>query len=336
MTAILHQRLLPAWLEAKLATPPVAGGGIHSWLFSCACGLLPWRASDQILQILVDAAVRCSRPVPHREIVDAVNNARNNWRPESGGTRVIQSLQKLPEPARVKPWPKTDWCAVEAISKSGHTIADLSAASPGSICQTSREVVGMLWYDDPLLCLAKSHPADAITLRRSEWLKHSIDRFGLIVPSAMMARKGKRQDGKPSKRCLDNTGPRSFLVVEFDFKASPRRADTPASSILADMAAESTPRTAPDLCAAILLHMLELRAPLVLAVHSGGKSIHGWFPTHGANDEALRPFFRRCVSLGADPATWIRWQLVRLPGGTRSDGTRQRILYINPARIHVE
>ena len=245
----------------------------------------------------------------------------------------MQSLQKLPEPTRVKPWPKTDWGAVEAIAKSGHAIADLSAASPGSISQTAREVVGMLWHDDPLLCLAKSHPVDAVTRRRSEWLEHSIDRFGLIVPSPMTAREGKRQDGSPSKRCLDNTGPRSFLVVEFDFKADPGRADTPPSSILADMAAEGTPRHAPDLCAAILLHMLAQRAPLVLAVHSGGKSIHGWFPTHGANDEVLRPFFRRCVSLGADPATWTRCQLVRLPGGTRADGTRQQVLYINPARV---
>jgi hypothetical protein len=61
----------------------------------------------------------------------------------------------------------------------------------------------------------------------------------------------------------------------------------------------------------------------------------GFRPT-GQMMKPLKPFFRRCVSLGADPATWTRCQLVRLPGGTRSDGTRQQVLYINPARVLAE
>lgn len=333
MTITLHQRPLPEWLETKLASPPAAGEGIHSWLFSCACKLRPWRASEQMVQILTHAAVRCSRPVPFREIVDAVNNARNNWGPESRRTRVIKLMQGRHKPERVRPWPETDWSAVEAISKSGHSIADLSAASPGPTTQTAGEISQMLWHGDPLLCLAKSHPADATTRLRSEWLQKGIDQNALIVPSPMKARMGKNQDGEPSKRCLDNTGPRSFLVVEFDFKLAPAGIATPIPTILSSVAAETPPRTAPDLCAAILLHLLDQGAPLALAVHSGGKSVHGWFPVHGAHDDALRPFFRRCVSLGADPATWTRCQLIRLPGGTRSDGTRQRILYFNPAHI---
>ena len=39
-----------------------------------------------------------------------------------------------------------------------------------------------------------------------------------------------------------------------------------------------------DLCAALLLHLAE-KAPLALAVYSGGKSLHGWFLLRGVAEE---------------------------------------------------
>ena len=68
-----------------------------------------------------------------------------------------------------------------------------------------------------------------------------------------------------------------------------------------------------------------------LVVHSGGKSLHGWFYCAGQPEEELRKFMRYAVSLGADPATWTRCQLVRLPGGLRDNGQRQTVLFCNPA-----
>ena len=64
----------------------------------------------------------------------------------------------------------------------------------------------------------------------------------------------------------------------------------------------------------MLLHLAKV-APLVLAVHSGGKSLHGWFYCAGQPEEKWLHFMRYAVSLGADPATWTRSQFVRLPEG---------------------
>jgi hypothetical protein len=62
-----------------------------------------------------------------------------------------------------------------------------------------------------------------------------------------------------------------------------------------------------DQHAAILAHLAE-RAPMALAVHSGSKSLHGWFFCQGEPEERLRSFIRYAVTLGADRATWARSQ----------------------------
>jgi hypothetical protein len=72
---------------------------------------------------------------------------------------------------------------------------------------------------------------------------------------------------------------------------------------------------------------------MVVAVHSGGKSIHGWFSCSGKPEERLRRFMRYTVRLGADPATWTRSQFVRMPDGKRDNGKPQRIFFFNPETI---
>jgi hypothetical protein len=128
-----------------------------------------------------------------------------------------------------------------------------------------------------------------------------------IVPSPMSKRVGRTQDGRESTHCLDNTGPRRFLAVEFDNGSA-------------------------DDHAAILVHLAK-RAPLALVVHSGSKSLHGWFYCAQTSDERLMLFMRYAVALGADSATWTRCQFVRMPDGRRDDGSRQPILFFNPEVI---
>jgi hypothetical protein len=129
----------------------------------------------------------------------------------------------------------------------------------------------------------------------------------LLVPSPMSAQTGMTQDGKESEHTLSNTGARRFLVIEQDGGNA-------------------------DEQAAILLH-LAARAPLVLAVHSGSKSIHGWFMAAGQPEERLRRFMRDAVALGADPAMWTRSQFARMPDGTRDNGKRQAVYFFNPEAI---
>ena len=105
-------------------------------------------------------------------------------------------------------------------------------------------------------------------------------------------------------RCLANTGPRHYLVVEFDQGSF-------------------------DQHAALLWHLRKF-APLMICVHSGGKSLHGWFFVADESEPVIEEFFRYAVSLGADPATWTRCQLVRMPDGQRDNGKRQRVVFFDP------
>ena len=145
---------------------------------------------------------------------------------------------------------------------------------------------------------------DFATRSRKEW-RGKLTALQLIVPSPMSGVTGITQERKESEHALSNTGPRRFLVVEFD-------------------------QGGVDEHAAILLHLAVSGAPLALVVHSGSKSLHGWFYCAGQLEERLRRFMRYAVSLGADTATWSRSQFVRMPDGTRDNGHRQTVYFFNP------
>jgi hypothetical protein len=150
------------------------------------------------------------------------------------------------------------------------------------------------------LCLATDHPATARTRRRERWTFGPADECGLVVPSPMTGPGGKGLDGRSSHRCLDNTGPRRWLVIEFD------------SGTIDEQAALHWHLRA----ASIVAGWPRLR----LVVHSGKKSLHGWYGPV-TDEETARDLMGYAITLGADPATWVRCQLVRLPGGVR-DGIR--------------
>ena len=87
-----------------------------------------------------------------------------------------------------------------------------------------------------------------------------------------------------------------------------------------------------DLYAAVLLELAKV-APLAMVVHSGNKSLPGWFLCHGVDERLLRKFFSKAARLGGDTATWSRCQLVRLPLGVRVDGTPQKVLFFNADNV---
>jgi hypothetical protein len=139
----------------------------------------------------------------------------------------------------------------------------------------------------------------------------------------MTARRGRTKAQKLSAHALDTTGPRRFLIVEFDFA----QGSTGEARLLSKLGAQG--RDIPDLSAALLLHLAEL-APLALAVYSGGKSLHGWFYCAGVAKENLSRLCCYAGALGADPATWVRSQFTRMPDGLRDNGKRQSVYFFNP------
>ena len=119
---------------------------------------------------------------------------------------------------------------------------------------------------------------------------------------------------------LDNTGPRWFLVIEFDPE---KWTELPEPEQRKYGTEEAYKAAKKDEHATIGLH-LATYAPLTMAVDSGGKSIHFWFPCKGTPEATLVRFMGYAISLGADPPTWTRSQFVRMPGAMRDNGTPRR------------
>jgi len=183
------------------------------------------------------------------------------------------------------------------------------------------QIIELLFPGNPLLCCAWSrHHVD--TRVRGNWYKLQDLQFN--VPNPMIAQQGVTQEGKLSAHALSNTGPRRFLIVEFDFASS--NSDEEAR-LLEQLSTEG--QDVKDLCSALLLHLAE-RAPLALAVYSGGKSLHGWFYCANVPEQTIWRTFQYAVLLGADRANWTPSQFARMPDGRRESGSRQTVYFFNP------
>jgi len=280
---------------------PPAGSGVHRWLLSAANSCRNSGLSEaDAFAILEERSRNCGRPVPPSEIRDAIQTAFQTPQMPHGS--------RQPSLERRSIWPSVDQVRVSTIVAGGFGISDLQLKSPCSLESLSTEgIIDRIFPGNPFLCVAEKKPTDAITLPREVW-RGRLAESALIVPSPMSAPMGTTKNGRRSPRCLDNVGPRQFLVVEFD------------SGTRASQAAR--------------IWYLAARLPLILGVHSGGKSVHAWYWVHGTPENTLLQFMRAAVALGADPATWTKCQLVRIPGGLRDNGKRQAILYFNPQAIN--
>jgi hypothetical protein len=288
---------LPLWVRDILSAIPESGQGFHWWLFRAARAL--WRCGrdeNEIRAILENAASGCGRFVPQREIDQAVCNSK------------VSALEPFSAPHR--PWPVLNRERREAvIQEIQFSLADLWEASPLRVEDNdphAEKTIDQLFPGNPLLCCGKTQ-FDFDTLPRTKW-RGELSKQQFIVPSPMIAWVGKTQQGKASTHAKESTGPRRFLIVEQDVGTV-------------------------DEQAAILWHLAGY-APLTLVVHSGGKSIHGWFYCQGQDEEkVLRPFMQYAVSLGACRSTWTKSQFVRLPDGQRDNGKRQAVYYFRPEVI---
>ncbi|MFZ0827070.1 MAG: hypothetical protein WAO02_06580 [Verrucomicrobiia bacterium] len=293
-------RELPPFLRDLLAAPPRAGEGVHNWLFRVARQLHAHLPAGEIVSLLESRVQSCGRNVNRKEIEDAVKNSIPcAWQP-NGNAAPVRFAAK---------WPMVNEEQREAIIRDNGGLADLWELSKPRIednRQHTETIIDQLFLGNPLLCCGKSNSVFD-TKPREDW-RGELSTLALIVPSSMSALSGKKKNPKPgesewSAHTLANTGARRFLICEFDTGT-------------------------PDEHAALLLH-LGTFAPLVCAVHSGGKSLHGWFYVHGQPDAKVEKFFRYAVSLGADRATWTRSQFVRMPDGTRDNGNRQTVFFLN-------
>lgn len=305
------------------ATPAaVAGQGGHKAAFALACALVHGFAlpEDAALGVLLSHYnARCAPPWTLAELAHKVRSALATPCDKPRGYLLergdVPPAAVIPVDPRPK-WPTPAPARIAEAVKDGPTALELWKRSPVSLDvddgSNAAPIIVALFADaaapNPLLCVGKSSREFA-TRPLSTWAKADrLARAALIVPSPMLARTGRTKDGRESEHTLENTGPRRFLVVEFDTGTT-------------------------DEHAARLWHLSGF-APLALVVHSGSRSLHGWYPVGDAPPGDVERFARYAASLGADPALFRNpSQFVRLPAGTRENGCRQSVFYWNPAAL---
>lgn len=285
---------------------PTSGTGVHRWLFGAACACVDEGLTDEEAEPLIRKAMT-RRPTPPSEITDALRSARREervpsmvWDPRN--ETAIKAIIDQPWDEvwnEKRTWPVTHnsfkhadskWLSIKPLYKDPSTGYFLDWLFPGN----------------PLLCIGKTSSLFG-TQTKSEW-RMLAGKNSLIVPSPMSAIAGKTKAGHMSEHSLDNTGPRQYLVTEFD-----------SGTELEQLK--------------ILMH-LATYGPLVMIVQSGGKSLHAWWNATDVEVIPLLSFMQYAVSLGADPRTWLPSQFVRMPDGTRFENKkRQAVIYFDHSQL---
>jgi hypothetical protein len=328
---------LPVWLlEDIKAGPSGYRKGGHGWIFWVPFWLYRYRLRHRLTDDGIRALLRVGtegyrRPISSNEIDEAIQNAKAAATDPRHKTQTVQcskaSLRTLGGKlvgAR-KPRPDFDFTAIDKIVRAGVSLTEVSPTNLKTSPVTTNQVIHRL-FGAGYLCVGLT--ADKPQIRSiTEWVwSNALSSMAYIVPSRMTKWIGLNKQGRTSVRCEDTVGPREFLVIESDIAK-----DKPSWKPHIE-AWERDGITIGVACASILWHLAQF-APLVLAVHSGGKSIHGWFACRGVPEGKLRRFMEYAVSLGADHHMWSISQWTRMPGGRRENGARQPIVYWDPATI---
>lgn len=300
---------LPYFLREEMKRSPAHGNGVHRWLFVSALKLHQHLATEEIFCVLQWATKNCGRDVPAREITSAIRNSADLAGKGDSSAKNFDSLA-IKKFSPNSSWPSVDPSLIERVTRPGMRLSHLSQMSCEIHKFDPESVVDILFPGNPLLCCGTA-PFSFATLPRESW-RGKLREQQFIVPNPMSAAVGLRMDGSGmSAHTLANTGPRRFIVVEFD-------------------------QGSMDVQASIVEHLAE-HAPLAMIVFSGGKSLHAWFYCEGETEDKIRGFFQYAVRLGADPKTWTRSQFVRMPWGTRiqSDGSQisQVVVFLNPQSL---
>ena len=287
---------LSDWIAAHPC--PESGSGVHRWLLSASLAAL-WRAvgADDAEAAIVAAMTR--PPNSRMEVRDALRKA---------GAGAFQG------PAIQRPrWPKpavlttAEHYAALGRQRGVEGLVDVWEQSPMRLLDDApltESIIARLVLPDELLCCARG--VEHAETRPAGEFAGRLHEFTHLVPSPMSALTGLTQEGRESCRCLANTGPRRFLVIEFDRE--------------------------PSLDRQAQLHFgLATHAPLALVVFSAKKSLHGWYYVEGWLEAEAHKLHRLAVACGADAATWTPCQLVRMPDAMRPDtGQRQSVYFWNP------
>jgi len=316
--ALLEHPLLDRY-RTKLATLPASGGGgCHPALLGVASlGVMAGVSPEGVFRDLREQ-VHGTRPIPDREILDAVSKAADGaqaprrgvprWRPPTYGH---PSPRPLP-----RPFDAAGFMAARLAEGDGYGEADIWEASPVRMetppgPEDAAQLLVSLYAPDDRLFIGDTYGRTVKTA--AEWV--ALFRAGRpipphIIPNPVTGMTAMTKDGRPSFRADACVKSFRFAVAEFD-----------------GMSREDQ-----------LRFWWAVKLPVCALIDSGGKSLHAWIRVDGLNTAEQwtnvvenNLFARWLIPLGCDAACRNESRLSRLPGHFRAEkGKWQRILYLAP------
>jgi hypothetical protein len=317
----MTQRLLPP--------EPPTPGTTHRWIHRALCRvfrLAPDTPDDQAVSMVASCFSDGGTPERRSEIRASVGNARrfiaslpaaarahgpaDRWHPLAAPPAPVEVPPRLPR-AVVNPL-LCDLARQQmphAFEKFGCGTKRAESLPPDRLA-AARVVVGTLYSPEDLVCAGQT--LQEMSTRTLATWGDELLACQHVVPSPMSAPMGRTKAGRESPRTLENAAVRRrFLVVEFDGPSLEQQASR----------------------LGWLAHHLGTRTPgaLVVVVHSGNKSLHGWFHVERVRTPTVLAFWRLALTLGADPQMWQPHQPARFPLGLRADNGRvQEVLWWCP------
>ncbi len=187
----------------------------------------------------------------------------------------------------------TDWPLISEY-KDTMTVDQMSSKS-STKPQSTNQVLVDLFDADEKIYLTDDPRAPGTIFNPS--LGDDYSKFKYICPSPLIDENG--------SRVKENIKLHKYIVYESDLDGIAHNFDLQAG----------------------LICKLETILPLVMVVHSGNKSLHGWFKCAGHEPGTIEEFIKMGIRLGADSSVFRPNQLVRTPLVMRENGNLQDIIY---------
>jgi hypothetical protein len=268
-------------------------GGTHRWLAQIASGLQSALPAERCFAFLRRC---CDELVAHRSIPDREIAAAVElaYGGQVGGRNFGLGALKWPEPD------------ASVIAK---VLGEVTPCFDGTTSTglSPRDLLPHLFRDGELVCAGRD--SDRASVRPLAEAIEDAELLQFIVVNPMKGPWALNRQGKQAARCQANVGVRRHIVAEFDDAALTKPMQAQLATALGEI------------------------APLVMAVDSGGKSVHAWYRVEAMSARDQARFFAVACVLGADRTRWDVCGWLRMPGGLRvvngTPSVRQRILYFN-------
>jgi hypothetical protein len=298
---------------------PVTGEGLNRWLYPIAVCLIGDRVSeDPGVELLFQLALEKGRD--ERTARKEAERLRRLWTGNG------------PAKSNRPPVPKHNLHSIREIVSSNHArVADLVSRSSIKVdpndSDAADDIVDLLFPDGDIICVADSIYYQ-VACRHGD-LVEPMGTLPFIVPNPMKSGGVYKKDVF-SPKTNANVLYRRWLCVEWDM---PLDASVPSfwHPMVKEWSAMGV--TTKDAQTRLLTHLSTFEFKLGMVVDSGGKSLHSWFAVSHATEAEIERFMRYAISIGSDPAGRVPSQFFRMPHGTRDNGKRQPVLFIDPKTL---